>query len=356
MDITNVAVITLAYLMISWFITIYNHSIILSNFSLGPSEQNNFTINFLINTLIGFIAGVSGGALLVTVNNKIFRKRSFRYAMLTTASGYVLIFLFITTLVSVITAILIADDSSTFGNIMKIVFLNFTNPTIIVYFFMWGTITLFTLFYLQINDKFGPGILSKFLMGKYHHPREEERIFMFLDMKSSTAIAEKIGNEKYFSLLNDVFSDITNAIIASEGEIYQYVGDEIVISWTMKKGVTNANCLQCFNNIQKRINELSKYYNDKFGLVPEFKAGLHYGKVTAGEVGSIKKDIVYSGDVLNTTSRIQEQCNHHNVNFIISRQTFDLIEDKTQFELIHLGNIELRGKQDKIDLNTIRLV
>ena len=152
MDITNVAVITTAYLLISWFITLYNQSIVISPFSLGPSERNNLLINFLINTMIGLIAGLSGGSLLVWVNNRIFRRSSFRYAVLTTGFGYICIFLFITTLVSVLTALLVADGSHIFGNIIKTIVVSYTNPTVIVYFFMWGMITLFTLFYLQIND------------------------------------------------------------------------------------------------------------------------------------------------------------------------------------------------------------
>ena len=72
----------------------------------------------------------------------------------------------------------------------------------LVQFFLWGIVTLLTLFFLQMNDKFGPGILKKFLLGQYNRPQKEARIFMFLDMKASTTIAEKIGNEKYFNLLS----------------------------------------------------------------------------------------------------------------------------------------------------------
>jgi adenylate cyclase len=73
----------------------------------------------------------------------------------------------------------------------------------------------------------------------------------------------------------------------------------------------------------------------------------------AGEVGVIKKDIIYSGDVLNTTARIQEQCNHYSVDILLSKETFDLISDTDGFKLMPLGNIELRGKKTKIELNTI---
>ena len=177
---------------------------------------------------------------------------------------------------------------------------------------------------------------------------------MFLDMRSSTTIAEKIGNEKYFNLLKDLFSDITSAILDNEGEIYQYVGDEIVISWPIDKGLRNANCLQCFVQIQKKLASISALYKKKYNVIPELKAGLHHGFVMAGEVGIVKKEIIYSGDVLNTTARIQEQCNHYGVDFLLSKETFDLIKDTESYDLIPLGNIELRGKEGIINLNTIK--
>ena len=177
---------------------------------------------------------------------------------------------------------------------------------------------------------------------------------MFMDMKSSTSIAEKIGNKQYFNLLNDLFNDITDSILSTEGEIYQYVGDEVVVSWKLEKGIKKANCLRCFEKTRETLINLRPYYETKYGVAPTFKAGLHYGLVTAGEVGSIKKDIVYSGDVLNTASRIQEQCNHYNVDFLVSGETLDLLGDNILYEPIHLGNIELRGKKNAIDINTLK--
>ena len=276
--------------------------------------------------------------------------------MLTTLIAYVLIFVLVSLVASL--AMLIGEYGLlgiSFGT-MKTTLGFVLNPTLIANFILWGTITLFTLFLLQVNDKFGPGILLKFLAGNYHQPKKEERIFMFMDMRSSTTIAEKIGNEKYFNLLNDVFADITNTILNNEGEIYQYVGDEIVISWPIKKGIRNANCLRCFIEIQKILTDLRPIYKKKYNVISEFKAGLHYGLVMAGEIGVIKKDIIYSGDVLNTTARIQEQCNHYRVDILLSKETFDLISDTDEFKLIPLGSIELRGKKRKIDLNTISTI
>jgi adenylate cyclase len=353
LNISKVAIITIGYFLLNIFIFFFTYTVINSPFSLGPSHQFNVNAYFLTTILIGLIAGVLGGILLVWVNSHLFRRRSFKFAMRTTLIAYVLIFVFVSLVASL--AMLIGEYGLLGISLdsMKTALWFVLNPTLIANFILWGTITLFTLFLLQVNDKFGPGILLKFLAGNYHQPKKEERIFMFMDMRSSTTIAEKIGNEKYFNLLNDVFADITNTILNNEGEIYQYVGDEIVISWSIKKGTRQANCLHCFTQIQEKLADLRPIYENKYNLIPELKAGLHHGPVMAGEVGVIKKDIIYSGDVLNTTARIQEQCNHYSVDILLSKETFDLISDTDGFKLMPLGNIELRGKKTKIELNTI---
>ena len=354
MNLHKVALITLGFFAINLFIFYFNYALLNSVYSLGPSLQFNVKNYLLTNILVGVIAGVLAGILLVSVNSRLFRRRSFKFAMITTLVAYVLIFLLVT-FVGIFVNLLVEQGLQGISYDTVKVALGFVfDSTSITYFILWGGIVLSTLFLLQVNDKFGPGILLKFLAGNYHQPKKEERIFMFMDMRSSTAIAEKIGIEKYFNLLNDLFSDITDTILNNEGEIYQYVGDEIVISWPMKKGIRNANCLRCFTQIQEKLTELGPSYEKKYKLMPEFKAGLHYGLVMAGEIGVIKKDIIYSGDVLNTTARIQEQCNQYNVDILISKETFDILSDTDEYKLIPLGSIELRGKERKIDLNTIR--
>ncbi|MBC8767743.1 adenylate/guanylate cyclase domain-containing protein [Arenibacter sp. BSSL-BM3] len=202
----------------------------------------------------------------------------------------------------------------------------------------------------------GQGVLWKFITGKYRRPREEDRIFMFLDLKGATGIAEKMDSSTFFEMLKDVYMDITVPIIKSLGEIYQYVGDEVVISWPVDRGIKNNNALLCFYRIEKEIAGKKSKYLAKYGVVPTFKAGLHLGKATTGEIGVIKKDIVYSGDVLNTTSRIQAMCNHYNVRILISSALLQMMKLGAKHISIPMGEIALRGKEQKIALNTISVI
>ena len=353
-NIYKVSVITVAYVIFSWLLFLYSHTFLTSTWSLGIVENYNVWYYLLSNTLIGIIAGVFGGMMMVYVNGSLFRKKSFRFAMLTTLTGYSSIFIFISIVVPSFMILLkvnvFGDMTMTFTEILA----SILSLMALSNYLLWGMVVLLTLFFLQINDKFGPGILLKFLMGKYYHPKEEDRIFIFMDMKSSTTIAESIGNARYFEMLQDVFNDITDPIISCEGEIYQYVGDEIIVSWNLKEGIKNENFIRCFTQVRDKLNEIAPRYKEKYGFTPEFKAGVHHGTVTAGEIGSIKKDIVYSGDVLNTTSRIQEQCNEYKVNFLVSQQTMSLLKDNGGYGSTSLGEIELRGKNERISLLSLK--
>ncbi len=354
-DISKVGVITAAFMMISMFFTFYNEALFLSDYSLGTTELYDFSFALWMNAFSGLVAGILGGSTLVVVNRRIFRRKSYGYALRATFVAYSLAYLGVTVVMSITAALAYVGLDSGIKEFWEHAIMYITSEMALVYYVFWGSISFATLFFLQMVDKFGPSMFGKFLAGKYNQPREEDRIFMFLDLKSSTTIAERIGNTDYFLLLQEIFTDLTDPILAYEGEIYQYVGDEIVISWDLRKGIRNANCFRCFLGIQKKLEGVADRYLEKYGVKPQFKAGLHYGKVTAGEIGTIKRDIVYSGDVLNTTSRIQEQCNQYDVNLIVSSETLELLKDPLPYEVVPLGNIELRGKTRGVDLNTLKL-
>lgn len=203
------------------------------------------------------------------------------------------------------------------------------------------------------NDKFGKGIMFKMLIGRYKNPREVERIFMFLDLKSSTTYAEKLGHLKYSQLIQDCFFYLNKIINKYDAEIYQYVGDEAVLSWTPKKGIRRLNCIHLFFDFERKLKRHSKYYQKKYGMQPEFKAGLHMGKIIIAEVGTIKKELAYHGDVINSTSRIQEKCNEYKESLLISDELFQKLHLTHQYEALSLGDELLEGKTEELKIYAI---
>ena len=157
--------------------------------------------------------------------------------------------------------------------------------------------------------------IIRFLTGKYRKPVVENRAFMFLDLRSSVQHAEKLGNVLYSELIRDCFRELNYLVHKFEAEIYQYVGDEIVLTWESSVAQNNYNILGIFFAFDQALQNKSEYFLNKYGIIPEFKAGCNAGEVSAAEIGIIKRDIAYHGDVINTTSRVQSMCNvlHHDL-------------------------------------------
>lgn len=205
------------------------------------------------------------------------------------------------------------------------------------------------------NDKFGKGVFFNLLLGKYRKPREEKRIFMFLDLQASTTIAEKLGHYNYSELIQDCFYDLNRIVTKYDAEIYQYVGDEAVLSWTYKRGIKNNNCVKLFFHFQDRIKKREKYYLKKYNLVPVFKAGIHGGKLIVTEVGTVKKEIAYHGDVINTSARIQGECNKYKELILSSNILINDLSLSSKYKTEFIGKIELKGKEEKLDISAIRV-
>lgn len=212
-------------------------------------------------------------------------------------------------------------------------------------------VTSFTLSFIRISvEKFGRSIFLNTLIGKYKTPKEEDRIFMFLDLKSSTTIAEQLGHYQYSQFVQDCFYDLNELVRKFEAEIYQYVGDEAVLVWKFEKGIRNNNCIDLFFAFDQQLKSKANYYNDKYDTIPEFKAGVHGGKLMVAEVGTVKKELAYHGDVINSTARIQALCNQYRQKLIISLTVFNQLTNQDDYERFRLGELPLKGKQAKLGL------
>ncbi len=200
---------------------------------------------------------------------------------------------------------------------------------------------------LQINRKFGYGELINMFTGKYHKPREERRIFMLLDMKDSTKNAERLGNSLYSMLIQSCIHDLTDILIRYKATVYQYVGDEIALTWKSDKGTEKLNFINLFFAYQQVLNKKKDYYLKKFNIVPEFKAGIEEGIVTVSEVGDIKREIAYHGEVLHTAARLEKMCNNLGEKLLITESVKRLLSDTSDYNVKLLGEFQLRGKEKK---------
>jgi adenylate cyclase len=176
---------------------------------------------------------------------------------------------------------------------------------------------------------------------------------MFIDLKDSTPIAEKLGNIPYFKFIREFIYQISNALIEHDGTIYQYVGDEIVVSWVFNE-MNTKKCMAALIEARKNLQKRGEHFRRKYGVLPEFRVGIHAGEVTIGEIGVIKKDLAMSGDTMNTTARIRTACSELNQKFIVSKSFIDHIDLK-EWQSESLGEVELKGKNNTIELFALKI-
>lgn len=212
----------------------------------------------------------------------------------------------------------------------------------------------FLLFFVQLDRLLGPGLLLGYVTGRYHHPRREQRIFMFLDLKGSTTLADGMSADRYFEFLHEYFAGMSEPILETDAQIYQYVGDEVVLTWTKRSGLTEGNCIRAFFRIEEHLRAQQDRFLRKFGTTPSFKAGVHGGEVITAQIGELKKDIVYNGDVLNTAARIQAKCNELGHRLLVSAELIDSLPLGPDYVIERLGPVPLRGKAQPLELCAIR--
>ncbi|MCR9249522.1 MAG: adenylate/guanylate cyclase domain-containing protein [bacterium] len=322
----------------------------------GLQDENAISVNPIVaeRTSDWFLVTGVGGILIgsfyflagVVTELPYFKRKSFGFIILLQVTLYAALLLFI---------------AVTINNLITATFnIELVDGPIYTYRVFWVFVAYFTLFsfifsfYRMVNEKFGKGVLLKILSGSYRTPKEEDRIFMFIDLKSSTRLAEKLGHFNYSRLIQQCFYDLNEVVFKHGGEIYQYVGDEVVISWPYKKGIANNQCIKCFIDFQTQLQLKESVYKKKFGVLPVFKAGLHGGKLVVTEVGVVKKEIAYHGDVINTTARIQAECNTFGEKLLISKTLLKNLKSN-DLNTKPLGQINLKGKSELVDVYAVEV-
>ncbi len=285
---------------------------------------------FIIGPIIGCI---SGYAQILTEENS-YNRISFQKLL---ALRMVYVILFLVSLISL--------GYAFYGENITFIDFAFEPGSFAIYLYI-VTVDLFMFALRQVNLFLGTNNFWKLLRGRFYTPREEERIFMFLDLQSSTTHAENLGHIEYSKMIQDCFNDL-GIVIESEAEIYQYVGDEAILTWKLKNGLSDQNCLNAYFNFKLQLDKRKEHYLQNYNCIPHFKAGMNAGIVTVAEIGRFKKEIAYHGDTINTAARIQGKCNELKQELLISESLKSELSN-TGFVFDKLGSIALKGKESQI--------
>src|SRR5437867_3941791 len=142
---------------------------------------------------------------------------------------------------------------------------------------------LFNLVYVTTNLIGGRAFLN-FITGRYHAPVEENRFVLFVDIAGSTGLAERLGGVGIHRLLDRTFRLLTVSVVDYRGEVLNYVGDEVIVTWPEHVGAIDGRPLRCFVAMRDELSRASHQFEHEFGAVPKIRGSLHFGPVIVGEI------------------------------------------------------------------------
>ena len=304
----------------------------------------------------GLLGGVLAGAFEILVFPRSFRRQPFAVVVITKILFYIAVLIIAVLLVEPFSLFFIQHHSADFlDEYVRQLTWFFQSNLFQIAVLLVSVVGFLTTVFRQLASRLGQGVLSKIITGKYHTPQEEERVFMFLDMRNSTSIAEHLGHLRFSGFLKDYFYEISDAIHRNGGEIDQYIGDEIVVTWPGKAMLSGVACIQCHFEVLERLVALAPVWQKKYGVSPSAKSGIHIGKVITTEVGVFKQSVVFLGDTVNTAARIQEECNKYHKSILLSGELMHQLRLPAIYIAESVGAAMLRGKEHAVELFSISM-
>ncbi|HSQ43101.1 MAG TPA: adenylate/guanylate cyclase domain-containing protein [Fibrobacteraceae bacterium] len=218
-------------------------------------------------------------------------------------------------------------------------------------FILYAFVIAFAITFVRsVTKKFGFRVMANALLGKFQDAVEEERIFLFLDLRSATTLAEEIGHEAYSAFLREYFHLVSNCCEENHGEIYQFAGDGVILSWPMRICRKTARPLTCFQDLVICFRNCRPWFEKRFHHSPQFKAAIHIGRVISTEVGNFGSAMAYHGDTLNTTARIQALCNLLKKDLLVSDSFVRKMPNLAGYRATSQGTFQLKGKNQDLEI------
>lgn len=217
--------------------------------------------------------------------------------------------------------------------------------------FVFGSaMVIVGVFTFEMGRLLGFGTLRNLLTGRYVQPKLEQRVFLLVDMKDSTGLAERLGAVHFHELLNEFFRDIADAALECDAEIHKYVGDEAILTWPAGPGLADSDCLACPFIARDFIAGNGEKYQSRFGVIPEFRAALHCGEIVAGEIGDVRREIAYIGDTLNVAARLLEAAKETGRDVLVSADLLAKVPCPAILRADPLPTLTVRGRLAPLEI------
>ena len=178
--------------------------------------------------------------------------------------------------------------------------------------------------------------------GKIEGERKQVTV-LFADMKGYTPLAETLGEEGVYRVMERVYQVMITAVHAQEGTVQELTGDGVLALFGAPVALEDAPVRACRAAlaIQAGMRRLGDELAAERSVRPEARIGIHTGPVVVGTVGNdLRMEFKAVGDTVNLASRLETMAEPGHI--LISEATYRLAEGSVQAAFA--GEREVKGK------------
>lgn len=186
-------------------------------------------------------------------------------------------------------------------------------------------------------------------------PQQAEITVLLTDLRNSTPIAELLGPPGMFQLLNQVFETQTRAILAEDGSMEHFLGDQFLSYWGAPDVQPDATdrAFRAALNLISGMEALRTNLEPKLQTLFGYGVALHSGNALIGNKGSAQRlDYGLVGDLINSAARVESLTKYYGVLFLITREAYARLSQPPVVRLIDKAVV--KGKSVPLELLEVK--
>ena len=184
--------------------------------------------------------------------------------------------------------------------------------------------------------------------------REDELLFgaachasvLFADIRGFTSLSERLGPRDTVDMLNEIFTELFEAVAGSDGVLDKFIGDAIMAVYgaPLSSGRDPQNAVDSAVTMLSMIGAINARWRDRGFAEVKLGVGIGSGEVVAGTIGSPKRmDYTVIGDSVNLASRLEGITKIYRVGIVVCEETAQAVAGTHAVR--ELDTIKVRGRQ-----------
>lgn len=185
---------------------------------------------------------------------------------------------------------------------------------------------------------------------------EKYGVVLFSDIRNFTHFSEKHSPTEVVLRINEYFSAMVEAISSERGVIDKFIGDAImaVFGLPIEQKDPEIAAMNAAIKMQHKLEELNTQWQLENKEPLQHGIGIHAGYLLAGNIGSADRlEYTCIGDTVNIASRLESLTKEYKSSILLSQSIKNKV-DSLSLNLIPIGNIQVKGKDQSIECFTIK--